>query len=186
MSFKEDILLFNLVQQGNKNAFEKLFLTYYTSISKFIFSYIRDSDTAEEIAQDMFIHFWENAPQMHITTSLKAYLFTSARNFTLNHIKKTKTRHKYHEAAKDSIDLNEKLISDEKANIFKNLLNHAIKSLPDKCREIFEMSKYEGLTYEEISDFLGLSTKTVENQMGIALRKIREWMQPYKNQIYDE
>ena len=185
MAIKDDILLFNLVKKGNKDAFEKLFRMYYPSISRFIFDYIKDSDTSEEIAQEMFVFFWENAPQMNIKTSLKAYLFTSAKNFSLNYIKKAKTRQKYHETSQETIQMNEESWVDEKIETFTILVKQALTTLPDKCREIFEMSKYEGLTYEEISEFLGLSRKTIENQMGIALRKIREWMQPFVNQIYD-
>ena len=185
MAITDDILLFNLVKEGNKNAFEKLFRLYYASICRFIFSYIKDTDSSEEIAQDLFIYFWENAPQMDIKTSLKAYLFTSAKNFSLNYIKKSKTRQKYHDAAQEAIQDEDEKISAESVRTFKILLKQALKTLPEKCREIFELSKYEGLTYEEISVFLRLSQKTVENQMGIALRKIRDWMQPYVDQIYD-
>jgi RNA polymerase sigma-70 factor (ECF subfamily) len=61
----------------------------------------------------------------------------------------------------------------------------AIGSLPEKCREIFEMAKFEGLTYDEIAEYLQVSVKTVENQMGIALKKLREAMVPYSKQVYE-
>jgi RNA polymerase sigma-70 factor (ECF subfamily) len=185
LAINEDILLFNLVKKGNKNAFEKLFRIYYTPICRFIHRYTGSNDTSEEIAQDMFIYFWQNAPVIDIKTSLKAYLFTSARNFSLNYIKKSSIRQKYHEAAQRETQNTETIIPEEKTERFKKLLNQAVDKLPQKCREIFELSKYEGLTYEEISEFLGLSRKTVENQMGIALNKIRKWMQPYIDQILE-
>ena len=184
MDNNNDILLFNLIKEGNKNAFEKLFRKYYTAICRYIYNYLNDTDTAEEIAQDMFVYFWENAQNKNINTSVKGYLFTSAKNFTLNHIKKMKTRRKYHMAVSGVLQENDEF-NDDKMYTFKILIKQALLTLPEKCRDIFVLSKYEGLTYEEISVYLGLSQKTVENQMGIALRKIRAWMQPYMHRIYE-
>lgn len=186
MKDKTEILLFRQIREGNKEAFAKMFTMYYESVARFIFRYVKDGDTAEEIAQDLFIHFWENAPRLNITASVKAYLFTSARNFSFNHLKKNKIREKYHELANadtETVALVEEVKSTD--NQFLILLKQSLDTLPEKCREIFELSKFEGLSYEEIADFLQISKKTVENQLAIALRKIRAWMAPYKQELFE-
>jgi RNA polymerase sigma-70 factor (ECF subfamily) len=181
-----DLLLFDLVKTANKQAFEKLFRKYYESVSRFVYRYVKDADSAEEITQDLFIHFWENAPAMQIRISLKAYLFTSARNFALNYIRRNKIRKKYHEEVQ-SIDLLEEMsIESDQASAFTVLMNQALTALPEKCRVIFELSKYEGLSYDEIAEYLSISKKTVENQITIALHKLREWLRPHMDLIYND
>jgi len=180
-----DQQLFEKVKSGNKIAFESLFRKYYAPIAGFILKYVRDRDSAEEVAQDLFISFWENAPRLQITTSFKSYLYTSAKNYALNYIKKSATRDKYHQLAWDATESETEETDSTRSNSFNQLVNKALDTLPEKCREIFIMSKYEGLTYDEIAEYMGLSKKTVENQMGIGLRKIRDWIQPYLSNVYE-
>lgn len=125
----------------------------------------------------MFVHLWEKAQGMNIDTSVKAYLYTSARNFTLNAIKKRQTELRY---INEYSEIAEGYEQDEKMSDaqISELINSGVNTLPDRCREIFILCKQEGLTYEEISNYLNISEKTVDNQMGIALRKLREYLHP--------
>ena len=174
--------LFRQVKIGNRIAFQTLFRKYYASIVRFIFRFVKDRDTSEEIAQELFISFWENAPRLAIKISFKSYLYTSARNHALNYLKKNTIREKYHRLSATADNSGSENID---SMTFNDLIRKALQILPDKCREIFVLSKYEGLTYDEIADYMGLSKKTIENQMGIGLKKIREWLQPYINRIFE-
>lgn len=130
----------------------------------------------------MFVYLWEKAPAINIDTSLKAYLYTSARNYTLNIIKKQQTElHHLNEYSEyNNPHEPEEKVSD--AEISK-LIQSGVDTLPNKCREIFILCKQEGLTYDEIAEYLDISKKTIDNQMGIALRKLREYLHPKLGKI---
>lgn len=186
MQPNEDQILFKQIAGGHKPAFDALFRKYYSQLVRYAVTYLHDGSTAEEIVQDVFVKIWEYAPRMDINTSLAGYLYKSVRNHCLNYLKHEgiKKRYEKENTVKESVETE---IADEKFNInyFRKLLGAAVKELPHKCREIFEMAKFDGLTYEEISEYLEVSVKTVENQMGIALKKLREAMLPFANKIYD-
>ncbi len=183
----DDTLIFIEIAKGNKAAFDTLFRKYYAQLVRFSIGYVHDGSISEELVQDVFVKIWENAPRLTITTSVLAYLYGSVRNHCLNFIKHEGIKKKY-ETEQVQKSNQETLDTTNEANMprFKQLLTTAVNKLPDKCREIFEMAKFEGLSYDEISLYLEVSVKTVENQMGIALKKLRETMIPYANQIYEE
>ena len=169
--------LFERVKQRDKTAFDTLFGKYYAALCRFSYAMCLSKEDAEESIQDMFVHLWEKAPAININTSLKAYLYTSARNYTLNTIKKQQTE-QYHlneySGHEEPDEHNDKIPEAE----IGRLIQSGVDTLPDKCREIFILCKHEGLTYEEIAEYLDISKKTIDNQMGIALRKLREYLQP--------
>lgn len=173
----DDIALFEQIKQRNRVAFDTLFRKYYVSLCRFSYIICRSREEAEECVQDMFVGFWEKAPTLQINTSVKAYLYKSSRNYTLNAIQKKQTEQHYLEEYASQADLCEdhQTISDTEIS---ELIQTGIKELPEKCREIFVLCKQEGLTYEELAAYLHISEKTVENQMSIALRKLREHLYP--------
>lgn len=173
----DDFELFAKIKQWDKDAFNLLFRRYYTSLCRFSFAICQSREGSEENVQEMFFQLWEKAPHLEIDISLKAYLYTSTRNYTLNSIKKKQIEQNYLEKYPDFIENNEDegTIADTDLS---NLIQAGVKTLPEKCREIFVMCKLEGLTYEEIANYLEVSTKTVDSQMGIALRKLREYLYP--------
>jgi RNA polymerase sigma-70 factor (ECF subfamily) len=182
-----DSLLFAHISNGNKAAFDTLFRKYYCQLVRFAISYTNDSSTAEEIVQDTFVKIWENAPRIKITTTVGGYIYNAVKNHCINYIKHITIKKKYEkEQAKKKTE--EEFSNEEKVNInlFRQILSQAVNKLPEKCREIFEMAKFDGLSYDEISDYLEISTKTVENQMGIALKKLRENILPYAKEIYEQ
>jgi RNA polymerase sigma-70 factor, ECF subfamily len=182
----EDKLLFERVASGEKFSFNILFRKYYAQLVRFAIGYAHDGTIAEEIVQDTFVKIWENASKINIETSVLAYFYTSVRNNSLNYLKHEKTKKRYEQEDASAPAL-EDIPLDEKVDIqlFRTLLARALIDLPDKCREIFEMAKFEGLSYDEIAEYLQVSEKTVENQMGIALKKLRESLQPYTNRVYE-
>lgn len=131
------------------------------------------NEDAEEIVQDMFFRLWRNRNNINILTSTKSYLYTSAKNSVLNKIKHEKVKRLY---ASDYLHTNKEEFDEDDYNENRERLKSieiAIAELPPKRREIFIKSKVEGLKYKEIADELQISIKTVENQMGEALKFLR-------------
>jgi RNA polymerase sigma-70 factor (family 1) len=171
---------FNASSIGNDRDFERLFKSFYPRLCAYAVTMIHDRDEAEEIVQTLFCRLWEQRSSLDITISVQAYLFRAVRNATLNHIKKTQIRDAYKTMNLDTINNNPDYQPDRiaQSDITKRLEN-AISSLPEQCRLIFKMSRYEEMKYKEIADQLGISIKTVENQMGKALKILRGSMTEY-------
>lgn len=167
-----DNLIIKQIQKGNRQVFNDLFREYYAALCGFAFRFVRTKDVSEELVQDVFVDLWENTDKISIKLSLKSYLYSAVKNKCLNFLKREKFEKDFRES-----DLC-KAYYEETKNIeneaLKLKLKSAILKLPDKCRAIFVLSKNEGLTYDEIADYLQVSKKTVENQMGIAFKKLRQ------------
>lgn len=126
---------------------------------------------AEEIVQNTFTYLWENASRLEIQTTVESYLHGMVRNASLNHLKHLKVQEKYESHVKQ---LNAfELANFAELDELEEAIHNALNSLPEKCREIFEMSRYQEMKYKEISDQLGISIKTVETQMSRALKALR-------------
>ncbi|WP_194777680.1 RNA polymerase sigma-70 factor [Pararhodonellum marinum] len=175
-----DQKLFSAIIQGDVPAFEMLFKTHYSPLCRFATAYLTDPDAAEEIVQATFIRFWEKRESIQIDISLKAYLYRSVRNACLNEIKRQKVRHLHAQSvvaegekfsqASDHLTMKTEL---------ESKIQEALQSLPEQCRLIFKMSRFEELKYQEIADELQISIKTVENQMGKALKLMRLKLKDY-------
>lgn len=182
MASDEDIRLIQEIKKGDRNSFNILFEKYYVRLSRFALSYTKSKDLAEEAVQNMFVKIWCQRNHLEITTSVISYLFTAVKNQALNEIKKLMVRKNYEaEYAEKPIENISSL--DEKS--FKKEVDSAVDQLPEKCREIFILSRSDGLTYEEIAEYLNISKKTVDNQMGIAFKKLRELLKPVLSKIIE-
>ena len=140
------------------------------------------NEEAEEIAQEVFVNFWEKCDTLSADSSIKSYLYRSVRNSCLNAIK--------HEKVKDAykmymVEFLESTIQNEFDNADPDALRKRIVAeidkLPPRCSEIFKLSRFEGLKYKEIADHLDISIKTVEVQMGKALKVLRAELKDLKN-----
>lgn len=169
--------LFNQIKLKDRVSFDTLFRKYYEALCRFSYAICLSQENAEECVQEMFVHLWEKAPVIKIETSVKAYLYASVRNYTLNAIQKQQTELHYinEYTQQQQYEQEEEKLSNEDISC---LIQSGIDVLPDKCREIFILCKQEGLTYDELATYLNISEKTVDNQMGIALRKLREFLRP--------
>ena len=159
------------IKEGNEHSFKLLFTTLWNPLLNFTFRIVKDVQIAENILQDIFAHLWQNRQNLDEEGNLKSYLYTSAKNKALNHLKRPDT---YFESTDD----NEYLLNDEVTERVINeeletAIDKAIDSLPEKCKMIFKMNKNDKLTYKEIADILNISQKTVETQMSRALKKLR-------------
>ena len=158
----------------DEKVFEEFFKTHFKALHSYAYTILKDDVVAEEMVQNVFYKLWEKKDQVDIQTSLKAYLYKAVYHESLNYLKheKVKSVHQAHAmyATDHSGDLAEKKLMQRE---LETKLQTAINDLPEQCRTIFQLSRFEELKYREIADTLGLSIKTVENQMGKALKVLR-------------
>lgn len=181
---EEDILA--RIAKDDRSAFEEVFRLHYTELCRFCIKYVRDEHVAEELVQEVYINIWERRNTLNITTSVKAYLFTAVRNRSFNYLKLQIPKEQKKIGVEDVLDLRDngeelevKMVQEE----LHAYVQDAIDALPPKCQTIFNLSRNAGMTYKEIAEELDLSVKTVENQVGHALRKLREQLLPLWDKI---
>lgn len=172
--------LIKQLKAGNEQAYEMLFKSYYTELVMHANRYLYDFESSREIIQDLFVHIFEKRHQLDINSSLKSYLFRSTQNRCINLINAQKIRNKYADHVKSRKYEKENLLEKdlEAAELEHNLLA-AIGELPPKCRMIFKMNRFEGLSNGEIAERLELSKRTVETQITKALKILRERLKIY-------
>ena len=164
----------------DKPAFEILFRSFFPGLVLFAQKYVPDQDTAKEIVHNVFINLWEKREKIDSSTSLKSYLFTSVQNRCLNFIRDQKKfdkdgtlleklEHRGYTEATGRLEEQE----------LEQRIYDALQELPQKCREIFTMNRFEELKYAEIAEKLNISIKTVETQMSKALKILREKLIDY-------
>jgi len=164
-----------LLAQRDETAFEQVFKTYFKRLHAYAFTILRDEVEAEEMVQQVFFKLWERNENLSLTGSVSAYLYRAVHNESLNYIKHQKVRsnHQLHVAysMKNEVEHPAKKVM---ASELEKKIHSALNELPEQCRTIFQMSRFDELKYREIADKLGISVKTVENQMGKALKLLRE------------
>ena len=160
----------------DKQAFEKLFRRYFTPLMAFSRRILGDEDDAREVVHQVFIKLWERRGEIDLSTSLKSYLFTEVHNRSLNVIRDRKkfSSEEVPEMAGEW-DVSAQIESME----LEEKIRGAIDSLPERCRVIFELNRFDGLKYAEIATQLDISVKTVENQISKALKILREKLALY-------
>lgn len=171
-------LLRQIVEENDRRAFAMLYETMHKSLYDFALAIVKLKEPAEEITADVFIRLWERrfSTEYSRVRSCRLYLFMCVKNASLNYLRSNKRSEMLD---LDSISMSnwkleanpeELMITAEMAN----RLNKAITELPAKCGVIFRLVKEEGLSYKEVAQLLEVSEKTVENQIGIALKKIKQ------------
>ena len=160
------------IAHGDRTAFEALFRLHYRPLCAFALGYLKDRDKAEDLVQDLFFRLWLDREKTEVTISIKAYLFASVRNRCLNALK-AGARLRVVDEKVENIVVDDGPREDEHTERIARV-QAAIESLPEERRRVFKLSRYEGLKYQEIAERLGISVKTVENQMGKAFKTLRE------------
>ena len=178
MSSEQDLAFFQQVKSDDFEAYETIFKKYYQELYRFAYNYLRDQVPAEEMAQEVFLYIWEKRAQIEIKTTLKTYLYSAIKNKCLNYIKyEIPRKHELEESHLALMTINQP-DQEEDNEKMKRHIALAIDQLPTKCKQIFVLSRNGGLTYEEIAEEMEISIKTVENQISIALKKLRESLRP--------
>jgi len=168
------------LQTDNQSSFEVIFKIFYQPLCRYAYSFLADKEEAEEVVQSTFIQVWEKRSSIEVQTSFRSYLYRMVRNACLNVLKhkKVKQAHVQHELA-TAHATQESVHETLSSNELELKVGEVMMELPEQCRIIFQMSRFEGLKYAEIAEQLQISTKTVENQIGKALKIMREGLKEY-------
>lgn len=160
-------------------VFEQVFKEHFKSLHAYACSILKDEDSAEEVVQNVFYKLWEKKERINTLDSIPAYLYRSVYNESLNMIKHNKVRSEYQAHAGYRTDNSDNTADQTNLKELEVRLTKAMNELPEQCRTIFQMSRFEELKYREIADKLNLSVKTIENQMGKALKLMRQKLSDY-------
>lgn len=173
MSYKIDIKTLEALKNGDHKAFEKVFNAYYNKTKSFIFGYLKSECDAEELAEDIFVSLWENRNYINVTRSFSSYLHTIAHNTAINFLK-----HKYvHTTYLNNVLYTQYSTTSEEELIAKELgllIDDVVDKMPEQRKQIYQLSRNEGLTNTEISEKLNTTKRNVESQLSLALKEIRK------------
>lgn len=167
------------VQQGNKNTFAAIYRTYFTNLCEFTYYITKDEEVAKELVQDTFLAVWDQRRTWSPYGTIRSYLYKAVKNRSLDFLKHQKVVRKWEKVsqfteAKSAED--EDLLSQQQ---LANAIDNEVERLPQKCKMIFIMSRQQGLTYGEIAEIQQISIKTVETQIGRALKKLRSSLKDF-------
>ena len=169
------------LQTDDKTVLKELFEAHYPAVCAAVHRFTGERGVTEDLAQQVFIRFWEKRRQINITTSPGAYLHRMAVNEALAWLRSCKNQQAEEitpaTPLAPSTDGEEAFLQNE----LQEQIHRAIGTLPPRCRAVFQLSRFEEMTYQEIADRLEISIKTVEHQMGKALRVLREQLKFYLN-----
>jgi RNA polymerase sigma-70 factor (ECF subfamily) len=174
-----DTEIIGRIRKGDVGQFELLFRSSYVSLVRYAKTLIKDHDTAEEIVQDLFFRLWKDKEKLNIESSLNGYLFRSVHNKCLHYIEHNRVVERH--AEEMLYQQSESLESPSDILNYKELqekVARILERLPERCGRIFTMSRFEGLKYSEIAERLSVSIKTVEANMGRALKEFRKELTP--------
>ncbi|MGF1669208.1 MAG: RNA polymerase sigma-70 factor [Balneolaceae bacterium] len=173
------------IKQSDRHAFDQLFRYLYPQLVHFAYKYMHDRDAACDIVQDAFVLLWQTRQNIDSSRSLKAYLFKIVRNRALNYIRDYygKTTELNTDKIHEDRDLSIENIDHHKHKEMSKKFDEWIDQLPERQREAFELSRYDGLDHKEIASVMDVSIKTVNNHIVEALRKLRSSYDLYLNEM---
>lgn len=173
---KSNTELLKLLKKGDMKAFDIIYKKYSRRLYGFVFRYTKVEADTEEIVQEVFIKIWQSRDKINIYSSFESFLFTIAHNATINLLKKRATKQKYVEHVKslqqieETYELVDEIHYKELKQKFQDLLNE----LSPRQKEIFQLSREEGLSHKEIAESLGISTNTVKNHLVTTLSFLKK------------
>lgn len=175
------------LKEGDSKAFESVFRFWYEPLVHFAEEYISDLDSARNIVQDIFMKLWEKHELVDPDSNLKSYLYMATRNASLSYLRHLKVESSYFEKTiKNNEDLQLNYEALEELNLeqidfskLEKLIQDTIDSLPERCREVFLMSRYDEMKNKEIAEKLNISVKAVEANITRAITKLRENTREY-------
>lgn len=172
-------ILLNLIAKGNKNAFSSLFVRYYPKVKRFIQNLLQDEMCAEDLSQDIFLYLWTHRSDLREIRNLDSYLYKASRNSIYQYLRKEVLHKKIDENIIRTNGLENDLLgpSSEEllyADELEQLILVAVDKMPPQRKKIFRMSRNEGKSNQEISELLGISKRTVENHLTLALAELRK------------
>jgi len=172
MSVKIEKKTIQELRDGDHAAFEMVFIAYFNKVKHFINGLLRSEDDAEELAQELFVKLWINHDTINLEKSFSTYLYVMARNAAINFLKSKFVRESY----ANDLSNTEEYVNSEDILYAKEtdlLIKMTVSQMPDRRKQIYKLSRNEGLTNDEIASQLNISKKTVENQLSLALKELR-------------
>lgn len=165
------------VREGDEEAFEEMFYAYYPRLCAFAQKYVDSEDLARGVVQDVFLKIWERRSQWHVRGDLKPYLYQAVRNQALNYIERRDRAAEVHreQPRRTQTDTDEEVLYGKE---LAGAIWDAIDDLPQRRRMAFVLHRQHGLSYEQVGQVMGITAKTVENQIGRALKHLREVVAP--------
>lgn len=183
--FRSDTEALLQMADGNVVAYRFLFDHHFSDLCNFLLIYLHSKELSEEIALEIFTYIWEERETLQIKSTFKSFLFASAKNKAISQYRKE------HKMVFTSLEAGESLMQEASGaeqfmenNELRELIDAAIQKLPEKSRQIYQLAREDNLSHKDIAERLGITPKTVENHVGIALRKLRESLKPYYKQIF--
>ena len=171
--------LLESIKQGRKPALQTVFELHYSEVCRAIFKLIPDAALMEDLAQEVFIRFWEKREQIEVVESIGGYLHRMAVNEALAYLR----RRRYFEDVSEALHLPADAADHTESEVLRQdlalQLQAALNTLPPRCRVVFQLSRFEEMSYREIAEQMDISIKTVENQMGKALKLLREHLSEF-------
>lgn len=167
-----DTVLLDRLAGGDEKALNEIYLHYWQDLFMCAYNVLRDKAACEDIVQDLFVQLWQKRNTIQINTSLRAYLYTAVRYNVFRQIRTGKVRSELFTEATERMSANttDSIMAEKEMN---RHVARVVAGLPDKCREVYKLSREEQLSHKEIASRLNISTKTVENQLTIALKRVR-------------
>uniref|UniRef100_UPI0032177843 RNA polymerase sigma factor n=1 Tax=uncultured Draconibacterium sp. TaxID=1573823 RepID=UPI0032177843 len=163
------------IKQNNYYSFRILFEKYYPRLCSYVNEITNNREAAKDITQEFFIKLWSNRHQLDIQTNVSAYLYQSCKNGALNHIRKENTRHRYIELKElPSIQVDNDFLEEQELIAF---VDECIEELPNRSRQVFLLSRFEGLKQKEIAAKLNISVKTIKNHIWKSLQYLRSCLE---------
>lgn len=169
------------IRIGDVQAFEAMYRAYRKDLGAFAASHVRSVHAAEDLIHDLFLRLWQNRHEWELTIPLNVYLFRAARYRAISHLRHARVAAKFREriaveGASAAFGAGPPAPADAALHEgeLEAAINRAIDALPERRREVFRLNRYHHLTYAEVAEVLGISVKTVEIHMGLALRALRE------------
>lgn len=169
-----DHQLMNRIKAGESLAYDTLFKKYYAYLCMIVYRMIQDKSAAEDVVQDVMLELWKKRESIEIKNAVKSYLHRSVRNKTLNRIRDNRMKFEGDEQLLEVPSGESSPIQMMQGEDLAQTLQKTYEKLPEKCRIVFSLVKYEGLSYKEAAEQLEISVKTVENQISKALKIFRE------------
>jgi len=177
--YTEDLFLLQKLKEGDIHALEVIFNKHYCNLSRYLLLLFKNEMLIDHIAQDIFVHLWENRETLEIKTSLESYIYAAGRFKALNQIRDAKLQNTIRQRITDQVQYPYYDDSTIEFEELETIINDAISALPDRCQKIFRLSREEEMSYKEIAGYLDISVNTVEGQMSIALKKLRTTLKPF-------
>ena len=168
-------ILQSQVAIGDTRAFRQIFDALFSNLTKFSFSFVHSKEAATEIVDELFVQLWIKRADIMKINDLRVYLYTATKNASLNYISKKAKQIEFEPYENLQVQMTD-VVSPEQIMITKEMLQkikEAVDSLPPRCKLIFKFVREDGLSYSEVAEILGLSVKTIDAQMVIAVARIR-------------